>query len=458
MLKKAFSMILALVLCLGIFVGCDSNTPAETTKPTQTTQPAASDAPSTAPQETEPEKLYFEEPLKITMARPAQVDCSWYYDLVKELLNVEIQVMDMDNFSEQYSLMVSENNLPDLTWMNGNAFGNEYGPQGAYINVMDYLDQMPNFKAMLEANPKYLESSLFVTDSGAMYHMPCIQVNGTTILRGWYYREDIFEKHGLEWPTTREELEAVLRKLKELYPESYPICMRYLGGAHITNVVDMGVAFDTKLIFPGRNSAYANLDNDTGKWYEGATSENMKEMISWLKQMMDEDLIHPSGPTMSNDEWKAYLNTSNGFISWDRVDQLASINVEGVKQNPDFKLVVADPIPMVDSAEAAYVAPDLTNYSFLISANCERLDDVLAYLDWMYSKEGILATNYGKEGETYTLDADGNPVWMDAVKAEDAPQTGRGLLVGGDIKLTIDILAVIIARAHHCQNLPGLRV
>jgi len=37
-----------------------------------------------------------------------------------------------------------------------------------------------------------------------------------------------------------------------------------------------------------------------------------------------------------------------------------------------------------------------------------------------------------KEGETYTLDADGNPVWMDAVKAEDAPQTGRGLLVGGD--------------------------
>ncbi|MEI0736314.1 hypothetical protein VQ056_05980 [Paenibacillus sp. JTLBN-2024] len=43
----------------------------------------------------------------------------------------------------------------------------------------------------------------------------------------WLYREDVFKKHNLAVPKTYEELHQVLKKLKELYPESYPLSMRF---------------------------------------------------------------------------------------------------------------------------------------------------------------------------------------------------------------------------------------
>ena len=236
----------------------------------------------------------------------------------------------------------------------------------------------------------------------------------------------------LTWPTTRDELEAVLRELKSLYPESYPMALRNLGGAHASMLVDMGITFGAKLQFPGRNGAYATLNTDTNTWYEGATAPEMKEMVTWLRDMMEEGLIHPSGCTMSSAEWNAYLNTGTSFISYDRVDRVPIINGEGVKIDENFTMVGAAPIKMSEAGLTAYMGVSyVTAYSYLVSASAENLDEVLAYVDWLYSEEGILATNYGIEGDTYNLDENGNPVWTDACKAESQPQTDRGLAAKG---------------------------
>ncbi|MDO5435413.1 MAG: hypothetical protein Q4G19_03490 [Clostridia bacterium] len=48
----------------------------------------------------------------------------------------------------------------------------EYGEIGAIVNIGDYLDQMPNFKAYLEANPIVLLSITGNTDTGAIYFSP----------------------------------------------------------------------------------------------------------------------------------------------------------------------------------------------------------------------------------------------------------------------------------------------
>ena len=433
MLKRALSLILALILCLGILAGCQQ-TPAETSNPADTTAPAGTTAPAetTVPQETEPEKLYFEEPLVIEMVTPELTllpDCTYVTNLLKETLNVEIKHTEI-SMATQYPLMLNDNDLPDITWLDGISYGNEYGPQGAYVNITEYLDQMPNLKAALEENPAH--KNLFTNVDGSMYHIPTMKLYGSSTLPSFFYRDDILAKHNLTWPTTREELENLLRELKKLYPDSYPLCIRLLGNAHLTNIVDMGVAFGAKLIFAGRNQAYANYNNETGKWYEGATAPEMKEMITWLKQMLDEGLLHPSGPTMTTDEWRAYLANGDSFICWDKTSMTGAIIQEGVKVNESFNLVTGAPIAMSEAGNAAYLAPDANIHNFLISTSCERLDDVLAYIDWLYSEEGVMLTNYGKEGETYTLDAEGKPVWSDAIKAETAdPQNARGLAVSG---------------------------
>ncbi len=48
----------------------------------------------------------------------------------------------------------------------------EYGNTGALVNIAEYLDQMPNFKAYLEANPIVRLSITGNTDNGAIYFSP----------------------------------------------------------------------------------------------------------------------------------------------------------------------------------------------------------------------------------------------------------------------------------------------
>ena len=48
----------------------------------------------------------------------------------------------------------------------------EYGETGALVNLAEYLDMMPNFKAYLEANPIVLLSITGNTDTGAIYFSP----------------------------------------------------------------------------------------------------------------------------------------------------------------------------------------------------------------------------------------------------------------------------------------------
>ena len=48
----------------------------------------------------------------------------------------------------------------------------EYGEQGVVVNIGEYLDQMPNFKAYLDANPIVRLSITGNTDTGAIYFSP----------------------------------------------------------------------------------------------------------------------------------------------------------------------------------------------------------------------------------------------------------------------------------------------
>ena len=48
----------------------------------------------------------------------------------------------------------------------------EYGEAGSIVNLADYMDQLPNFKAYLEANPIVRLSVTGNTTTGAIYFSP----------------------------------------------------------------------------------------------------------------------------------------------------------------------------------------------------------------------------------------------------------------------------------------------
>ena len=423
-MKKLMALLLAAVMCLGLFVGCQ---PAET--------PDDSSTPSGGDEIVNQEGPLFSSTTEIqiyTHENSAYDFEDGYLD--KLLLSQEnIDVKLTEGFDMQQ--MLTDKSLPDITWMNAIMYGNEYGPKGAFLNILDYLDQMPNLKAVLKANPDAVEKNLAA--DGKLYHVPVI-LEGETTTYGFIYREDIFKKHNLEFPTTRDEFYNVLKKLKELYPNSYPFVLRQMSG-NMQGFMYLCMSFGTELNLTGATSSVMNYNHKTKEWYYGPTSEGMKDMVTFLAKLYKEGLLHKSTITLTPAQWVESFtkgDTADGvsFIGWDKMDRIpAQLQPAGEELNPEFKLVHGAPIKFNDLGEAAVYKQAPSPYNFLLSStmSAERRDAALKFIDWLYSEEGIETTNWGKEGETFEVDANGNKKYVDSLLTEDDPQYTRGLVFNG---------------------------
>jgi len=71
-MKKALALVLALVLCLGIFAGCNTDKPVETDPPA--TNPPATSGGDTTPATTEPVATEYTFPAGVTVSMYAGED------------------------------------------------------------------------------------------------------------------------------------------------------------------------------------------------------------------------------------------------------------------------------------------------------------------------------------------------------------------------------------------------
>ena len=93
---------------------------------------------------------------------------------------VEVQNILGIKFEDKYQGNSATNELKywaeklgDVDMVSGNATSLvEYGDKGAFVDIAKYLDQMPNFKAYLDANPIVRLSITGNTSTGAIYFSP----------------------------------------------------------------------------------------------------------------------------------------------------------------------------------------------------------------------------------------------------------------------------------------------
>jgi len=91
---------------------------------------------------------------------------------VQEVLNVKFENLYQGN-SASNEFDFWKDRLDEVDMLSGTAAKlSEYGEAGSIVNIAEYLDQMPNFKAYLEANPIVRLSITGNTDTGAIYFSP----------------------------------------------------------------------------------------------------------------------------------------------------------------------------------------------------------------------------------------------------------------------------------------------
>lgn len=154
---------------------------------------------------------------------------------------------------------------------------------------------MPNVKAFIEDPANASDVTKYTVREGVMY---CLPVHTEQVVDPYIflYRKDLFEKHDLQWPTNQEEFVAVLRKLKEEYPSSYPFVMRAING-NMQSIMGFSHLWGATHLNQGAYNTIFTLD-ENGEYYMAQVGENYKEMCQFLNELMNEGLMHPSCATM----------------------------------------------------------------------------------------------------------------------------------------------------------------
>lgn len=314
-------------------------------------------------------------------------------------VQLKISVVPQSDYSTKLNVLLSTNQMPDIvkTTVGGYTDIKTYASSGIFLDLSDYLEEFaPNYYSFYKANPNF---SMYNFE-GATYGMclindPSNSAQGSSLV----LRHDLLSKNNLEMPATMEDLLTVMAKLKELYPDSQPWTSRGNTGSLINRT-----AFS---LGSGFNMYY---EPEMKKWVYAQATDTFKVVLDYLNRAYTMGVLDVDYATMNNQLWQEKMNTGQSFMYFENPGFSFGMTANLQMTDPDAMLTLA-PVPtnsVTGTARASlYNSPE--DAFFLFSADIENPEIAIAFLDYCYSDEGAVLCNFGKEGETFAYDEDGEP-------------------------------------------------
>ncbi|GMX60142.1 extracellular solute-binding protein [Paenibacillus elgii] len=385
MIKKHVALLTVTVITAALLSACSGNA----SKEGATASPSVSSAGPSALPDVKLTALFDNNP-----TFPYSKD--WpIWKWIKEKTGVTLEVQTPSGkLGDTLNLTIASRAMPDLMYMPNRESSNKFGQQGALVDILKYIDDMPNLKAWIEKYPEEARAAL--SSDGKMYMFPN-QGFGETNRTVWMYRKDVFDKEGLQIPSNYDELYATLKTLKAKYPDSYPLTIRY-GENQDESTANMTVDFET-----GDGAYY---DFDKKEWRYGPTEDNYKAMVATWRKFYVEGLIPPDFLSLQTKQWQDMLSTDKSFITIDYISRIDFFNTAMQKQNPKYNMqFMAPPAGIAGGKQLNPYLHYLQN-GLTVSSDSKHIKDVMKYMDFFYSKEGRTLVSWGKEGETYDKEGD----------------------------------------------------
>ncbi|MBQ2742897.1 MAG: extracellular solute-binding protein [Oscillospiraceae bacterium] len=323
----------------------------------------------------------------------------WEY--IKEAIGgtINVNAIPSSDFGTKFTLVMADPSaLPDvIAFANKPGALSDYAEQGAFLAFDDYEEFLPDYKEFWDSVPEdeqWMKNIQKGVD-GKIYFTPIYGMERSKNIRAWLYRKDIFDKHGIKVPETMDEVYEVSKKLKELYPDSYPFSMR----SGLININVIGSSWKPNF----RYDAYYDFEN--GKWSYGATeSEVMLDIVTFFKKLYDEKLIPADYFTINSSTWQELVSTNRGFIMPEYQIRIDFFNNIAREQIPGFNLTAMKP-PRAENGMGINMVnkynSDPTGFAVANTGNEESIANAFRYVNWFYSDEGSQLVSWGKEGETY---------------------------------------------------------
>ncbi|GAB6939444.1 extracellular solute-binding protein [Isoptericola variabilis] len=337
---------------------------------------------------------------------------SWkLFDEIEKRTNVRLKPTNIpfSDATEKRNLLISAGDAPDIIPLVYTGEDAPFVSSGAVLPMSDYVDLMPNFQKYVEEWDLEDMIDNLRQDDGKYYMVPGLQEVSVPVF-SMVIRKDVFDEVGAPVPDTWDELRDGLEKIKQKYPDSYPLADGFEAQSMLNYASH---AFGTVAGWGFGNGTFWN--EDTGQFEYAAASDGYKEMVEYFHGLVEDGLLDPESLTASND------GNGGGSVS-EKVAKNAVFAASGAAGTAiEFQtaLQAADPdadFEVVQIAPPAGPAGDVVEprnfwHGFMLSS--EAKDDphfvaLVQFLDWLYySPDAREMLRWGIEGETYTKDADG---------------------------------------------------
>jgi len=276
-----------------------------------------------------------------------------------------------------------------------------YLSQGLFIPLDDLIEKYaPDVKKMLDENPD-VKASVTAYD-GKIYCITQVpkEVNEVHTRILWI-REDWLERLNLDMPKTIDDWYEVLKAFKEEdangngdKDDEFP--MLSPNDTEIGNRA-FAAAFDICYAYTDGYSV-----DENGKVRLDWIRPEAKEYMAFIKKLIDERLFIMVD---QNERQMRLADNTAGSIDM-FPDAIQGRNNLLRQEVPDGRFV-ACPAPSSKFGEGFYVTPQ-PSYGYetgiFITKNCDKPEIAMKWINFLFSPEGYLLTNFGIEGVSYIME------------------------------------------------------
>ena len=276
---------------------------------------------------------------------------------------------------------------------------------GIIQDLADVLpEKCPTYWSYLSKDTSTLMAAY--TDSGYMPTICALTPEVAQEVVGPVIRKDWLDEFGMEVPRTYDELYDYLKKS---YDEK--------GAIYEVPTTD-GLFFDLAY---GQNIDLDGYEVVDGQVEFGLAQDRAKDYFKFMNRIYTDGLMSQDFFSSTNADLGSQSRLDFG-LGLNSLVSTAANNTSDIMMNVSddaFEMAVL-PYVSADGGEAHVgestllgMMKDNDNWAF--SADCADIDPLLDLVEYLFSDDAYLLTNYGVEDVTYTLDSEGKPHYTDLI-------------------------------------------
>ena len=351
------------------------------------------------------------EEITVTAAGPMPSGCEDWSQLavIDEYANRLGIRLDCDfyetDWETQLTLKVAGDELPDMLIgcsMNVSDV-NEWGGEGYFLDLSQYMDLMPNLKAYFDQSPEL--EAYCTTSDGHIYGLPKLKVDMTDRLTRSFINKQWLDNLGLSMPTSIDEYYDVLVAFKEQDAngngdpdDEIPLLFTSDSGGYTALEKTLLDAYGIFTTDPN----YVLQADESGKVELANINDTYKEYLKFMHRLYAEGLMEQEAFTITGDEitTKQQGDVYGSFGCGSAPFVMAN---KDISYDANWMALSGMSSELHPKREASIASPVQNSILVAVNGNTEYPEALARFIDYFYTEEGMLSATKGYDGVTFDM-------------------------------------------------------